>query len=163
MLIHIHQLLYSDSQINGFAQKWADYLAQTDQFYHSGGPYGENLYKSWGGSSDPSEIMADAINSFYSEIQYYDYNNPGFSGATGHFTQVVWRSSNEIGVGIATYPDATYDHRTVVCISYRPPGNVEGQFQDNVLLPNVSLESTLNRINSTGLSGRHKTKKAVIL
>ena len=25
----------------------------------------------------------------YNEKQYYDYNNPGFSGSTGHFTQVM--------------------------------------------------------------------------
>lgn len=31
----------------------------------------------------------------------YDYNNPGFSSATGHFTQVVWRTSTTVGCGRA--------------------------------------------------------------
>lgn len=79
--------------------------------------------------------MANAIKAFYDEIQYYDWNNPGFSSQTGHFTQVVWKASTEIGVGIATYPDATYGRRSVVAINYRPPGNYLGQFEQNVLPP----------------------------
>lgn len=93
--------------------------------------------------------MANAIKTFYNEIKFYDWNNPVFSMKTGHFTQVVWKSSIEIGVGIATYPDQRYNHRTVVCISYRPPGNVKGQFQQNVLPPKVSLDFIRNIWNST--------------
>lgn len=159
-----HELCaFFNLQINEFAQKWADYLSQTDQFYHSGGPYGENLYKAWGGSTDPSTIIGDAINSFYSEIKYYDFNNPGFSMDTGHFTQVVWRSSIEIGVGIATYPDEKYQHRTVVCISYRPPGNYEGEFPENVLPPQVSLDSILKSLNSTETRVEDKPIKTMVL
>lgn len=95
--------------------------------------------------------MANAIKTFYNEIKFYDWNNPVFSMKTGHFTQVVWKSSIEIGVGIATYPDQRYAHRTVVCISYRPPGNVEGQFRQNVLPPKVSLDFIRNIRNSTTL------------
>lgn len=62
-------------------------------------------------------------------------SNLGFSMQTGHFTQVVWKASTEIGVGIATYPDSQYGHRTVVCINYRPPGNYLGQFEQNVPRP----------------------------
>ena len=31
----------------------------------------------------------------------YDYGNPGFKGGTGHFTQVVWKSSTKLGIGVA--------------------------------------------------------------
>lgn len=79
--------------------------------------------------------MANAIKLFYDEIRYYDWNNPGFSMETGHFTQVVWKASTEIGVGIAIYPDSQYGHRSVVAINYRPPGNYLGQFEQNVLPP----------------------------
>ncbi|KAG0318144.1 Golgi-associated plant pathoproteinsis- protein 1, partial [Podila horticola] len=34
-----------------------------------------------------------AITAWYNEEKQYNYNNPGFSGATGHFTQVVWKDT----------------------------------------------------------------------
>ena len=33
----------------------------------------------------------------YDEIQYYNYSNPAFSAATGHFTQLIWRRSGFVG------------------------------------------------------------------
>uniref|UniRef100_A0A3B4F9C8 SCP domain-containing protein n=1 Tax=Pundamilia nyererei TaxID=303518 RepID=A0A3B4F9C8_9CICH len=48
----------------------------------------------------------------------------------GHFTQVVWKSSTELGVGIAT------DGNTVFVVGqYRPAGNITnaGYYQKNVL------------------------------
>lgn len=53
------------------------------------------------------------------------------SQCTGHFTQVVWKGSKEIGVGRATSSGG----RTVVVANYRPPGNVLGMFATNVLPP----------------------------
>lgn len=138
-------------------------MAATDQFYHSGGPFGENLYMSWGGSQDRNVIMAAAITMWYNEIQYYDWNNPGFSSQTGHFTQVVWRSTNEIGIGIAVVPDPSYGIRSVVCISYRPPGNYLGQFEQNVLRPSVGFGRSFGNLNSTVLQSEEKPVKFMVL
>ena len=49
----------------------------------------------------------------------------------GHFTQVVWKGSKEIGVGKAQGRDG----KTIVVASYRPAGNMVGSFRDNVLPP----------------------------
>lgn len=48
----------------------------------------------------------------------------------GHFTQVVWKSSTEVGVGKATDGKMTF-----VVGRYSPPGNLSnpGYFQENVL------------------------------
>ncbi|KAG0326891.1 hypothetical protein BGZ99_008800 [Dissophora globulifera] len=46
------------------------------KFQHSGGPYGENLAAGYEG-------FDAAIQAWYDEGKLYDYNNPGFSGATG--------------------------------------------------------------------------------
>ena len=47
---------------------------------------GENLYWS---SRETTEPCTDAIKAFYEEIKDYDFDNPGFSDKTGHFTQVI--------------------------------------------------------------------------
>ena len=47
---------------------------------------------------------------------------------TGHFTQVVWKNTRDIGIGKAFGKDG----RVFVCVNYHPPGNVIGRFKDNV-------------------------------
>jgi hypothetical protein len=54
----------------------------------------------------------------YNEVQYYSWSNPGFSQNTGHFTQVVWKSTSQLGCavqacgsGFAGWSKGTY----VVC------------------------------------------------
>jgi hypothetical protein len=67
---------------------------------------------------------------WYDEVQQYDFNNPGFSMATGHFTQLVWKASTRLGIGYAS--EGGY---TVVVGLYNPAGNVKGQFPQNVARP----------------------------
>lgn len=50
--------------------------------------------------------------------------------ATGHFTQVVWENSNQLGIGIAFSGDSK---KVWIVAEYYPAGNVAGQFPDNVL------------------------------
>ena len=40
---------------------------------------------------------------WYKEVKNYDWENPGYSQATGHFSQVVWKATKMIGVGMAQY------------------------------------------------------------
>jgi hypothetical protein len=47
----------------------------------------------------------------------------------GHFTQVVWKGSRELGVGWATGSNGW----TYFCCNYSPAGNYQGQYQVNVL------------------------------
>ena len=54
---------------------------------------------------------------------------------TGHFSQVVWKDSKEIGVGRSK----TKDGKIVVVTNYRPAGNITGSYTTNVL---PSTEST---------------------
>ena len=48
---------------------------------------------------------------------------------TGHFTQLVWKSSEKLGAGMAFNNDRT---KVYVVARYSPPGNYEGQYGDNV-------------------------------
>ncbi|KXJ21233.1 protein PRY1 [Exaiptasia diaphana] len=118
-----------DAALAAGAADWALILARNGTFEHSYGNYGENLYSMYGSKEGTCE---QGVKSWYNEIYFYDYNNPGFHSSTGHFTQVVWKSTTKLGVGKAT---ATVDGytRTVVVARYTPAGNVRGQFQENVL------------------------------
>ncbi|XP_039630178.1 uncharacterized protein LOC120542095 isoform X1 [Polypterus senegalus] len=116
------------------AQEWADHMLSIKSLQHSDTDNGENLYYAW--SSTPKEILGkEAVDSWYSEIKDYDFSNPGFMGNTGHFTQVVWKDSKEVGVGKAT------DGKTIYVVGqYKPAGNIsnDGFFQKNVLPANSS-------------------------
>lgn len=105
-------------------------------FEHSGGGggYGENLAA---GSWDTYGIV-DAVNDWMSEAPDYDYNHPGFSEGTGHFTQVVWKSTTQVACAVASCPAGTifsdYASQYVIC-RYTPPGNYDGEFAQNVGRP----------------------------
>ncbi len=51
-----------------------------------------------------------------------------FNSGIGHFTQVVWKGSQEVGFGKAHGKDG----RVFVVGNYHPAGNVMGQFEENV-------------------------------
>lgn len=74
------------------------HLTKTRSMYHRpANDYGENIYQLI--NRDPT--AEDAVKAWYDEIKKYKYSRPGFSPATGHFTQVVWLDTTEVGVGKA--------------------------------------------------------------
>jgi hypothetical protein len=70
-----------------------------------------------------------ATTSWYNEIKQYNFKHGGFTMETGHFTQLVWKDSKNLGVGIAT----SRGGKTYVVAQYSPSGNMPGKFQKNVL------------------------------
>ena len=132
------------SSANNTAQTWAQYLASSGSFQHSSASQrnnaGENLYVYYTTApSISSDSLANtAVKSWYDEVKLYNYNSPGFSSATGHFTQVVWKGSTQLGCGAArgtkTMNGTKFNAFYVVC-HYAPAGNVQGQFPANVLKP----------------------------
>ncbi|XP_002164046.1 uncharacterized protein LOC100200105 isoform X1 [Hydra vulgaris] len=119
--------LVLDSALTASAQKWADYLQNSNTFVHSKAKgYGENLYYSSGYPAGSDCVRAS--NSWYSEIKSYSYNNPTFSSRTGHFTQLVWKSSTKVGFGISFKGSSV-----IVVAQYSPAGNVLSQFKQNVM------------------------------
>ncbi|XP_061116870.1 Golgi-associated plant pathogenesis-related protein 1-like [Conger conger] len=111
------------------AQAWADHLLSIKGLQHSDTKNGENLYYSW--SSGPKTLNGkESVDKWYDEIKDYSFDNPGFKSNAGHFTQVVWKESTEVGVGLAT------DGNTVFVVGqYSPAGNMtnQGYFERNVL------------------------------
>ncbi|CAJ0914212.1 unnamed protein product, partial [Mesorhabditis belari] len=122
-----HQVgpLKLNNSLNNFAQEWANRLASTGSFNHrSNNRYGENLAM----GSGHYGTMQSLVKGWYDEVRSYSFGWGGFSGSTGHFTQLVWRGSKSLGVGIATGRDGS----TYLVCNYDPPGNYGGQFQNNV-------------------------------
>ena len=70
----------------------------------------------------------------YREVCNYDFvaHRANHGGTASHFTQMVWKKSQELGVGVAT---STKDGMKCTCIvaRYRPAGNWYGQDAKNVL------------------------------
>ena len=123
-----------NKELTSIAQKYADYLASKKIFEHSknkfhGDYMGENLYYSGGSKCDANSIV-DATKLWYNEVLKYNYNRPGFSMQTGHFTQVVWKNTKEVGFGVASTKDKS---RCYVVANYYPAGNYQGEFPKNVL------------------------------
>lgn len=115
------------------AQTWADSLAQNCGFEHSSqAEYGENLYKAWGLQSTPERV----VQGWAAELACWDYGPVSLAAENcdmactadlnasgcGHYTQIVWRDTQEVGCGYATCDDA----EIWVC-NYYPPGNYLGQ------------------------------------
>mmetsp|Transcript_28532 Transcript_28532/g.45924 ORF Transcript_28532/g.45924 Transcript_28532/m.45924 type:complete len:185 (-) Transcript_28532:157-711(-) len=72
-----------------------------------------------------------AVQSWYDEIQNYDFDNPGLDAGTGHFTQVVWKGTTKVGMAKVT----TQVGQTETCYiiaNYSEAGNLEGEFEENV-------------------------------
>ncbi|MEU3964672.1 CAP family protein [Streptomyces buecherae] len=126
--------LVLDPEISRWAQEWAERMATTGDFAHRpNNKYGENLHYAWSsdGASPSGAQVADA---WYNQIRDYPYfgREPDMStfSTWGNFTQVVWKSSRGMGVGLAKARNKTY-----VVVNYDPPGNYVGQFAANVPAP----------------------------
>ena len=69
---------------------YANQLMAQDRFEHARCPDGENLAMSHGTSQTVVEEAIRATQSWYNELNDpgYDFNKPGFTSGSGHFTQV---------------------------------------------------------------------------
>lgn len=142
--IHHSPAMTLNNSVNTTAQAWADRLAATGTFAHSSSAQrngaGENLYVYYttATSVTSDNLAKGAIDSWYNEVKLYNYAAPGFSSATGHFTQVVWKGSTQLGCGASkgtkTLNGTKFNAFYVVC-HYSPAGNVLGKFPANVLKP----------------------------
>jgi hypothetical protein len=77
-------------------------------------------------------IGNNATTDWYNEISMYNFNGD-YQPGTGHFTQVVWKASQNLGVGFA-FRDR--GREVFVVAQYTPQGNYIGEFRKNVLRPN---------------------------
>lgn len=111
------------------ALAYASQMSQSRRFAHSREvpgrrPQGENL---WMGTRD-SYSFAEMAGSWIGEQQLYDGGSTdqaisaGTFGETGHYTQIIWRSTRSLGCAVSSNADDDY----LVC-RYYPAGNVMGR------------------------------------
>ena len=118
------------SQLESIAQAYSQNLVNLGYLVHSSntlnGEYiGENLFFGY----NAGYLGTVPVDSWYNEIKDYDFAKSEFTSGTGHFTQVVWKNSKQLGCGVAC---GTNDYCYVTC-NYYPAGNYLGQFKANVL------------------------------
>ena len=118
--------LKENKELNYLADEFAmNYLLnQRNQMnIYDGKYYGENIMIS--DSKDPKIIFKK----WSKESENYDFNKNHFERNALHFTQIIWKETNEIGIGIAN--DVENKKYCVVTLYYIP-GNTLGEFQKNV-------------------------------
>ena len=127
------------STMSSYAQEWANHLANENgcQMQHRAAAgmntlgVGENLY--WASpltsTNSPPAIQAitptQVANAWANEKTDYNYdtNTCADNKICGHYTQIVWKNTTEVGCGMAVCPD---NGQIWVC-NYNPPGNYIGQ------------------------------------
>jgi hypothetical protein len=126
---HQVESLVRNEDIENMAQEHSEYLAEIRSLKNSGNNnYGENLYY----CISDTEICLNGeeiSENWYSEVNDYDFNNPGYNSKTSHFTQLIWKGSKQIGCGVA----CNKQKECFVTCNYNPSGNYLGQFSNNVL------------------------------
>ncbi|XP_022099173.1 uncharacterized protein LOC110983864 [Acanthaster planci] len=120
--------LRQSGELTRRAQDWAAHLAEHDLFKNSGNSdVGENIAMHYS-SASVAFSGDEATDMFYRQIEKYNFKKPGFTSGAGHFTQLVWRDSREMGIG----KTITKEGKVIVVAFYSPPGNVMGQFDTQV-------------------------------
>ena len=122
---HNAQPLMPNCEIMKISQDYAETMpsGHSSTTYH-GKWMGENLFWSWGMKLNGAFPVKD----WYDEISNYDFKtHSSKGGVTGHFTQVVWKASSEVGIGY-------YCQGTSCCVvgNYYPGGNYGNLYSTNV-------------------------------
>jgi len=128
--LHHARPLQWNSTLTQMAQAHADQLKSSllhiehgNLMDPAGNIVGQNIAVAGGPRWDPVK----AIKVWYAEEPLYDYYFPSYQKGTGHFTQLVWQSTTDVGVGVARGESVT-----IVVADFAPAGNVQGQFDKNV-------------------------------
>ena len=126
-------------KLNDYAQKYAETLAAKDQMQHSssadrdklyGEWTGENLYYFWTSAKNVTINGAAAVDSWYDEIKDYDFvkGKSKNGGVVGHFTQLVWKGTTQLGMGVAR----SSKNSVYVVGNYHFGGNYNNEYLKNV-------------------------------
>ncbi|ORZ15772.1 CAP domain-containing protein [Absidia repens] len=107
-----------NANLANYAQRWANQC----HYGHTNDPrYGENIAMGLPTWESVMKAWSD------DEEGLFNFQSGGFSVATGHFTQIVWKGTSMVGCAAQRCARGIY----FVC-EYAAPGNVRGQYRQNV-------------------------------
>ncbi|KAJ9655237.1 hypothetical protein H2198_005853 [Neophaeococcomyces mojaviensis] len=120
---------------------------------HTHGSSGENLARGY-------PDITSAVDAWGNERAQYVFSPAdkmtGFSEATGHFTQLVWKNTQTVGCGAYNCSGTNGIGGWMLVCEYWPPGNVEGTgsnvntfFQQNVQAEVVQGTQGFNTFSAT--------------
>lgn len=117
-----------NQELCNIAQAYAEKLAKKNSIAHSKAKFhGENMGENIFFCSNKTATGEMASTSWYDEIKKYNFKKDAQPG-TGHFTQLVWKSTTDVGFGVVPMAGNYY-----VVANYYPCGNMIGKFHENVL------------------------------
>lgn len=132
--LHHSQPLTLNPYLNRLAQLEAERLLQskrldtTSRLTYQGDTLGRNLAQYSSGYNSYAYTGYDLTSLFYQGSKNYDYTRDLPTSDHQTFTQLVWKDSRELGVGVAGESGSLY-----MIAVYYPKGNVIGSFRLNVL------------------------------
>jgi pathogenesis-related protein 1 len=116
--LHEQPLVWSD-ELAEAARHWADTLINSRSLRHDGDhTHGQNIFAITRGSA----TVAFVVHAWAEEASSYDYTQNVCTAMCGHYTQLVWRDTREVGCAVASRRG-----REIWVCDYSPPGNVVGQ------------------------------------
>ena len=124
--VGVPPLTWSDTRAAS-AQAWAENMATINQMVHSDDfSYGENIAGQSHGNSPPGNL-----DTLIKMVESWAVEKENWHGGVlteenvdlaGHYTQMVWKDTQQVGCGVAAASVNDY----LVC-QYSPPGNSIGK------------------------------------
>ena len=117
-----------NSSLARSARRWADHLAITGRFEHApendAAPEGENLWAGTKGYFTPEAMVNAWIREkrFFRPGAFPDNSTTGRVEDVGHYTQLVWRATTEVGCA-----EAANGSEDILVCRYAEAGNYRGE------------------------------------
>ena len=119
-----------DAALAADAAAWAEELAASGAFEHSPDapedeePQGENLWAGTSGHFSPEDMVGlwIAEKKVYRPGRFPDVSRTGRYEDVGHYTQLMWRETGEVGCALASG-----EEEDVLVCRYSQAGNVDGE------------------------------------
>lgn len=129
---HGTEPLTLDPALTKDAQKWADELLKKGQLVASTAQENRGMGESLSMLTEYKNkkvFYPNATNTWYQQIEKFDYTNPKIDNENAKFTQLVWKATKKVGFGYAQKSDGTI----YIVGRYEPAGNMEEKISENVL------------------------------